>query len=381
MTKILPGALAALLATAVLAAPAAAAPSNVTVRVEGAAQTVIPRSAVTTDTTPVLVEGSSSCSGTSAGGALYKAAAGDIGGTWGAFGFLLERVKGETQTAPPSSDPAPFWSFWVNYRFQDQGLCATELQEGDEVLVFADCFSATNQCSSLTPLRIRGVPATVAPGQSISVRLEEFTTQFNPSTGTTTTPEPAENATISAGGQTVATGADGTAQLTLSSPGPVSIEATKGGRVRTAALTCVTSGADGSCGSTLPPGAVLGTERAADRTAPRVSFARLKNGKVYKRKRAPRKLFGNVSADPSGLLSVRLSILRKVGDRCWAFDGDSERFERHRCGGRSSFKIGDRAEWSYLLPKRLGKGRYVIRAVAIDNAGNDSAERVVIRVR
>jgi hypothetical protein len=134
--------------------------------------------------------------------------------------------------------------------------------------------------------------------------------------------------------------------------------------------------------SPVPPSSVAGAGVTVDdRTAPRAKFARLKNGKVYKRKRAPRKLSGSVSADPSGLLSVRLSILRKVGDRCWAFDGDSERFERHRCGGRSSFKIGDRAEWSYLLPKRLGKGRYVIRAVAIDNAGNDSAERVVIRVR
>jgi hypothetical protein len=171
MKKILPGALATLVATLLLTAPAGAAPSNVTVRVEGAAQTLVPRSAVTTDATPVLVQGSNSCPGTSAGGALYKVVAGDIGGTWGAFGFLLERVNGETQTAPAGADPAPFWSFWVNYRFQDQGLCAVELQEGDEVLVFADCYSATSKCASLTPLRIGGVPATVAPGQPISLRL------------------------------------------------------------------------------------------------------------------------------------------------------------------------------------------------------------------
>jgi hypothetical protein len=382
MKKISPGALAALLAMALLAAPAGAAPSNVTVRVEGASQTVVPRSAVTTDGAPVLAEGSNSCSGTSAGGALYKAVAGDLGGTWGAFGFLLERVKGETQTAPPNSDPAPFWSFWVNYRYQDQGLCAAELQEGDDVLVFADCFSTTNKCASLTPLRIGGVPSSVAPGQPISVKLEEFTTKFDPGTNTTTTtPEAAESATIRAAGQTVATDADGTAQLTFSSPGPVSIEATKAGRVRTAALTCVTSGADGNCGTQLPPNSVLGTEKRGDKTAPRASFSRLKNGQVFKRKRAPRKLAGSVTPDPSGLLSVRLSILRKTATGCWAFDGDKERFEPHRCGGRSSFRIGDRADWSYLLPKRLPKGRYTIRAVAIDKAGNDSATRVVIRVR
>ena len=108
---------------------------------------------------------------------------------------------------------------------------------------------------------------------------------------------------------------------------------------------------------------------------------RLKNGKVYRRKRAPRRIAGRVTADPSGLLSVRLSILRKRGDRCWTFDGASERFERHRCGGRRSFRIGDRADWSYLLPARLRRGRYTIRVVAIDGAGNASVTETRIRVR
>ena len=382
MKKIPPGAFAALLATMLLAAPPAlAGPAHVTVRVEGATQTLVPRSAVTTDTTPVLVDGGNSCSGTSAGGALYKAVAGDLGGSWGDFGFLLERVKGETQTAPPSSDPAPFWSFWVNYQSQNQGLCATELQEGDDVLVFADCFSRTGKCSGLTPLRIAGVPATVAPGEAVTVKLDEFVVTCDVNFNCATTPRPAENATVTAAGKTVITGADGTARLTLSAPGPVTIAATKPSRVRTAALTCVTTGGDGSCGSQLPASAVLGTEKADDHTAPVASFSRLENGKVFKHGHGPRKLSGSVTADPSGLLSVRLSILRKTPTGCWAFDGRRERFEPHRCGGRQSFRIGDRAEWSYLLPKRLPRGRYTIRAVAIDRAGNDSVTRVVIRVK
>ena len=102
---------------------------------------------------------------------------------------------------------------------------------------------------------------------------------------------------------------------------------------------------------------------------------------VFKRGRGPRKLEGSVTPDPSGLLSVRLSILRKADGKCWAFDGASERFERHRCGGTSSFRIGDRADWAHLLPKRLPSGRYTIRAAAIDKAGNDSATQVEIRVR
>jgi hypothetical protein len=378
---------AALVASGLAAAPAGAAgPANVTVRVEGEAQTLLPRSAVRTDVAPVTKNGTDSCAGTSALGALDRAVAGDWNGYWGGagFGYAVETIRGETHNDPFPADPAQYWSFWVNYRYQDRGLCGTELQEGDDVLMFVDCYSdpSNNFCSSRTPLRISAVPRTVVPGQAFAVKLEEFTTKFDPGTGTTaTTPEPAEDVTIRAAAQTVTTGADGTAQLSFSSPGPVSIEASKPGRVRTAALTCVSTGSDGNCGTQLPPTAVLGTERPDDKTAPVASFSRLKNGKVYRRKRAPRRLSGSVTPDPSGLQSVRLSILRKVGKRCWAFDGASERFERHRCGGRDSFRIGDRADWSYLLPERLGRGRYTIRAVAIDKAGNDSATRVVIRVR
>jgi hypothetical protein len=382
MKKISTGALAALL-TATLLAPlaGAAGPANVTVRVEGEAQTLLPRSAVATDTTPVLVEGGNSCPGTSAGGAVSKAVAGDLGGSWGAFGFLLKTVKGETHDDPFPADPAQYWSFWVNYRYQDQGLCGTELQEGDDVLLFVDCFSQATDCSR-SPLRITDVPATVAPGQAITMKLDEFVTSYDPGSQTTSTmQEPAEDATISAAGQTATTGADGRAQLSFSTPGAVSIAATKPGRVRTAALTCVTTGNDGNCGTQLPPTAVLGTQRPDDKIAPVASFSRLTDGKVYRRRHAPRKLEGTVTPDPSGLLSVRLSILRQVGERCWAFDGAEERFERHRCGGRSSFRIGDRAEWSYLLPRRLARGRYTIRAGAIDKAGNDSVSQVGIRVR
>ena len=51
-----------------------------------------------------------------------------------------------------------------------------------------------------------------------------------------------------------------------------------------------------------------------------------------------------------------------------------------------NFSIGDRADWSYLLPKRLGKGRYVLDVIAVDKLGNRDAlargrNRVVFFVR
>jgi hypothetical protein len=63
-----------------------------------------------------------------------------------------------------------------------------------------------------------------------------------------------------------------------------------------------------------------------------------------------------------------------------------ERFRRTRCGTGAYFAIGDRADWSYLLPERLTRGRYVLDAIAIDGAGNRTplargATRVVFTVR
>jgi hypothetical protein len=308
---------------------------------------------------------------------------GDLGGTWGGQGFELKRVKSETQTSASGADPARYWSFWVNYTHMTVGLCdpGFELQEGDDVIILVDCYSAIDACDPAQPLRLRNVPPTVAPGQTVTVRVDEYGVEDPAAYPTVTKSQPSAGATITYGGATATTAADGTARLTFTEPGPVSLRVEKADRVRTAELTCVTSGNDGSCGTQLPPTAVLGTEKPDDKTAPVASFSRLKNGRVYSRRNAPRRLSGTVTPDESGIKSVRLGIHRRVGERCWTFDGASERFERHRCGGRSSFRIGDRADWSYLLPKRLPKGRYTIRAVAVDNAGNDSARRVRMRVR
>jgi hypothetical protein len=43
-----------------------------------------------------------------------------------------------------------------------------------------------------------------------------------------------------------------------------------------------------------------------------------------------------------------------------------------RCGAKRGkwFSAGDREQWSYLLPARLGPGRYVLDLQASDKAGN-----------
>jgi hypothetical protein len=99
----------------------------------------------------------------------------------------------------------------------------------------------------------------------------------------------------------------------------------------------------------------------------------------------PRELKGSF-ADASGVKSVKLRLARRVGGKCAYFSGKLEKFRHTGCGKEKYFSIGDRADWTYLLPAKLGKGRYVLDAVAIDGAGNRTplargTTRVVFTVR
>jgi len=161
--------------------------------------------------------------------------------------------------------------------------------------------------------------------------------------------------------------------LTFARAGTVVVKAAKPGSVVSAGERVAVS--------ETPPPTVRNPPAVPDTTAPTATLAGIRDGAVFSRRRAPKLLRGTVSADPSGIKSVRLSIMRKRHGRCWAFDGGTERFKPHRCGGSRSFRIGDRAEWSYLLPARLPRGRYTIRVVAIDRVGNDSVTETEIRVR
>ena len=92
-----------------VAAPAALA-ANVMVRVEGTADTLVPRTTVATSAGAFTKDGdpSHSCSRSSAGGALEAATAGDWDGTWdGSSGdYLVQKIKDEAHLRG-SLDPTP----------------------------------------------------------------------------------------------------------------------------------------------------------------------------------------------------------------------------------------------------------------------------------
>lgn len=369
MKFFLRGTVAAVLALA-CAAPVAQA-ANVTVRIEGRDATLLPETVVNIDGTGVPGLG---CPGTAAE-AIDKA----TNGNWQRATFF-DTVLGEQQVFT-FADPQ-YWAQWHNGTY-GAGVCTDLAKEGDEVLLIADLSDPVTFGPTVLPTFLTGVPAAgITLGDSITVKAEEIASTGIPGNGTR---QPLAGATVTAGGATATTGADGTATLTPTAEGTFDVRAVKG-RQRSpvrklpvgakaiaeaqaqAAATpsgpCTTSGSDGRCGT-------------RDRLAPFATLAGLKDKQVFPAGKGPRALSGTLAADPSGILMVKLRIHRRAGESCSYFSGRQERFRKVRCGVANAkwFKIGDRADWSYLLPSRLPKGEYVIDVNAIDKAYNRDDSR------
>lgn len=361
------GLAAGILAVAVSASPALA--TTVTVRVEGASDTLVPQTAVNTTATAVNKDGVAGhdCTGTSAAGALEQATGGGWTGPWNAgLGYSVNAVKGESHLFGGGS----FWGFFLNDKLAPVGICGAELQAGDKVLFAPIGETAT----SFGVLDVSGVPAIVAPGRPFTVTVARTVSDFSPAS----TREVVAGATVSGGGATATTAADGVAQLTLTARGPASVRAAHGSDIRSPSLPiCVTDGSDGACGTTAASTCVTtgddGKCGTKDKRAPRGKIESIREGQRFGKGKGPRGLTGLVTADPSGIAAIRLRLTRNDHGRCQTFDGRSERLVRlKRCGATRGkwFSVGDRERWSYLLPSRLGAGRYVLDVQVTDRAGN-----------
>ena len=346
---------------ALLAAPAAlAAPANVTLRVEGTNSTLVEETSLRTTEGAFDKQRSSdpeeSCPNTSAGGALELGTGGDWDGPWSA-GFdtySVVRVKGESHPFTGET----YFSLWINNRLQSTGVCQAELQEGDEVLFFVDrCVNAgppTYECTN-EPVRPLGllVPATArtdAPAEVTVVRYDADGTA-----------QPAPGARVTGPGVDAIAGEGGRAIVRFGQAGQVPLKAARDDSARSAPETVAVS---------APGAAPVAPIAEVDRSAPAARILGIREKQRFSRRSAPRTLRGTVAPDPSGLRAVKLSLTRASGGRCRLYSPTRERFRRSRCGRRVNFSIGDRQDWSYLLPKRLGKGRYVLDAIAVDKLGN-----------
>ncbi|MSW84016.1 MAG: DUF4430 domain-containing protein [Actinobacteria bacterium] len=347
-----------------LALFSSSAVASMTVRIEGVTSTLVPRTTVTAGGADVAKPGGT-CPGTTAAGALERATSGDWAGTWyDGLGFTMDRIKTQTLTF---TDPT-FWGFFANGVSVSVGVCQQAVQDGDD-LVFAPI---PNQSDFSVTLLDLAVPAAIRPGVSFTATVTQVVNDWvGYAPAGSVRRGPAAGATIVLpGGRSVTTGADGTADITLSTLAGADLRATRDGSIPSATVAaCMTTGFDGRCGT------------AADRRAPRGQIATLRDGHRYALGRAPRMLQGRVAADPSGLRRVQLRLTRRVpataGGRrsCQTYDAAQERWlGMWRCGATRGqwFTVGDRVAWSYLLPEALATGRYVLDVRLTDGAGNVS---------
>ena len=342
------GLAAGLVLAALLPSTAAAAPVTVNLRIEGPTRTLF-EGPVTTDVRQLRFTGESTghtCDGTAAiggpsatavptrGAVIAQAAETapfELGGTFGEFGATFETVAGESVGFDPATNR--FLAEYENGQFASLGACADESQTGDDVLfAYGD---------GSEPLLALTAPRQGSAGGSITL------TVTNAASG-------APVAGASVGGEL--TGIDGKVSVgPLSDVPHADFKASKSGAIRSnRARVCVT---DRTC-------------QTVDTGAPSARVRGIRDGKRFKHGKGPRRLHGIVAADPAGLRAVRLSLQRKVDGSCRAYSVRRERFVNRRCGAHPSFTIGTAADWDYLLPKRLGPGRYDLRVVAVDRAGN-----------
>jgi hypothetical protein len=360
-------------------AVAAGAPAQVTVRVEGLGETKLPPTVVTTTTNPVVKDGNpaDSCPGTSALGALDLATAGNWSGPWEAKynQYSIFTIEGETHEFEESASANYFWSFWLNDKESELGACETELQPGDRVLLFPSCYGTACPTPEPTPLEIEA-PVTANVGEATAVTVKQYNAKGEAS--------PAVGASVIGGGAGATTDTQGHATLKFIGAGTYTLlvngAAAGPPAVRTETTICVHNGNDGTCGTqildacateSVPPGGCGGPGIVPPQQSAVTAVAGGVNaGRVYSKRKAPRILKGVVKVPAGGTLKdVRISLVRRSGKRCFAFNGSKERFVKSRCGAVRFFSVGDTESFSYLLPAALPAGHYVYDIEAVNASG------------
>lgn len=378
----------------------AAEPATVTVRVEGFnGVTLLPQTQVTTSTAPVPVEGGT-CSGTSAGGALYDATQGDWKAKLESEGVAILGIEG-VDLPPFGPGNYAYWAVWVNNEFAKTGACGEEVGPGADLVFAGQCFALGPECPTsatapdhfLTMALKSPTSGDVGDGEPVTLVVGSLST----ASGAPETPP----AGITVAGMQVTPNPQGVATVQFAAPGTYTLQARAPDSVPSDPYTiCVHNGNDGTCGTFGPSGTpAAGGGVLSYKNAPYkgpfavvASVIGLHEGGVYKRGAAPRLLQGSVSLH-SAIRDVELRLTRRQRERggrhnCSYYDGITDRFRSMRCGAAHGryFSIGAKASFSYLLPSALASGRYVLDIRAHDEAGNRSTlirgkSRIVFYVR
>jgi hypothetical protein len=362
------------LALAALAAPASAAPVTVNLRIEGPTRTAF-EGPVTTDVRQFQFPGDPNayqCNGMAPAGSSSvpvptRGAAITAAASTGAFSMtgtfdttydspIFATVGGENVAYDSST--GKYLAEYKNGVYAQAGACGDPIANGDDVL-----FAYGTGAPTETVLRLTG-PSTAPPGAPVVLHVTSW----------------ADGAPVAGAGVAGATsGADGAVTVgPFATRGNQDLKATKAGAIRSNRLTvCVTDGSDGACGTTAASSCQTtgddGNCGTKDKRAPRGKIVSIREGQRFGKGKGPRRLSGIVTPDPSGIADVRLRLTRNDHTHCQTFDGRSERLVKlGRCGAKRGkwFSAGDREQWSYLLPAKLGPGRYVLDLQVRDKAGN-----------
>jgi hypothetical protein len=274
--------------------------------------------------------------------------------TWDGSWFDSLSDFGIDRIGPDAKSSTQFWGYGLNYVPSQVGGCQQQVQTGDEVLFGYDFFSKAHL------LRLTG-PGKAPLGSPITVNVSDG------SNGSAI-----DGASVAGAPSPTVSGPDGSVSITFDSLGLKRLKADRADSIRSNALQiCVSETGTGDCG--VPP-ATLGSpangssQQAHDTQAPSARITSLRDGARYRR--GPRVLRG-VASDDSGVSVVKLALRRHVkGMPCQWWSGRRERFVGTSCRKKFFFAIGDDASWSYLLPRRLGPGRYVLDVKAFDRARN-----------
>jgi hypothetical protein len=378
--------LAAVLAASVAlvaAAPVVAAPVTVNLRIEGATKTHF-EAPVTTDVKTVrgeLCDGTQDPSNTTPAptmqGALDDASltgAFTWEGAWdpGYQDFFVTKINDEDTP----SDFSQSWALLQNWKYTPGGGCHMQVHQGDELL-----FAFTDYVKQF--LQLTGAPTRAATGESFQVMVNR-----QDGNGTSV---PEAGASV-AGATTDATG-HGT--VSFADAGTHTFKATSANTIRSnAATVCVYVPGSGDCGTekaqptqtTEPTPEPPPAPAVKDTTPPEIKIESLTPGKTYSS--GPRLLAGNVD-DAGGIAQVFLRLRATDGgnltaaSRCRWFSGKRSVFT-HRtvpCSKARFFRLGTNPKFSYLLPSRLRKGKYVLDVKVLDRAYNAGRMAVPFQVK
>jgi hypothetical protein len=362
-----------------LVVPSGAMAARVSVEIEG--QTVVKAPTVVDTAASASKPGGAQCTGAVPATALESA----VGGDWDGGQYTVTRILAEDRPFGPSGS----WSFFINGKYINDSACTAPLAEGDKVLFY---WSNAYADAGYDEPVLLDAPSTAVPGQAFAVKASEATTAFDDNGTGTTTLGPSSGATVSGGTAAVTTGADGKASVTVNG-GPYTLVLTKGNRAPARIAGCATTGRDGLCGSPASGGGLLPAPGPApapcltnghdgfcgspDKVAANATITAVTEGKKYAKGKGPRQLGGKVAADGSGLADIRLRLTRNDGGKCTTYDGKTEKFKTiKKCGATHGvwFSAGSKADWTYLLPSKLGRGRYVLDVQVVDKAGNKTAQ-------